>query len=177
MHRGTIAALMLLVAALASAATENTWDLAPGATSPPAKIADIAWLQGYWVGTGLGGTVEEAWSPPSAGTMVGMFRMVKDGKPSFYELASIAEQGGTLRMRIKHLDPDLSSWEDKDKSTEFALIELRDGEARFEGLTIRREGKDGLVMFVAIHSKDKPVREAAFCYQRVDINATSGTAR
>ena len=66
--------------------TEHTFKLSAGKQSPAATIADMAWLAGHWIGGGLGGLTEEVWSPPRNGVMMGMFRLVRDGKPIFYEL-------------------------------------------------------------------------------------------
>lgn len=59
---GVMAAVCLLAAGAAPGQqriTENTVRLAEGAASPPAVLADMAWLAGSWTGTGLGGQAEE----------------------------------------------------------------------------------------------------------------------
>lgn len=38
------------------------------APSPAAKVEDVAWLQGYWEGEGMGGRIEDMWMPPRDGT-------------------------------------------------------------------------------------------------------------
>src|SRR5262245_12483299 len=81
--------------------TEHTLRLAPGEKSPPATIADAAFLTGHWSGNGLGGTFEEIWTAPKNGVMVGMYRGLKDGgDPSFYELLTIRETAGTIELRL-----------------------------------------------------------------------------
>ncbi|RYY34034.1 MAG: hypothetical protein EOP59_16885, partial [Sphingomonadales bacterium] len=60
--------------------------MATPAVAQDATIADAAWLAGRWVGEGLGGQVEESWSPAMGGQMAGHFTLVQDGKPVFYEL-------------------------------------------------------------------------------------------
>src|SRR5262245_31328303 len=98
-----------------------------GAPRRPATLRDVAWLQGDWVGTGLGGDVEESWGPPGAGAMLARFRFVKGGKPVFYELVALAEAEGSLELRVKHFSPDLVSWEEKDKAQVFPLVRLGGG--------------------------------------------------
>lgn len=39
--------------------------------SPPATLAAVGWLEGHWLGDGLGGVSEEIWSPPRGGVMMG----------------------------------------------------------------------------------------------------------
>lgn len=99
------------------------------ATESAAAENPLAWLAGHWVGEGFGGTVEEVWAPPRGGSMMGMFRLVVDERVVFYELFAVArEADGTWAMRLKHFNPDLSGWEEKDKSLLWP-VEL-DGERR-----------------------------------------------
>jgi hypothetical protein len=146
--------------------TERTFRLKPGATSPPATIADMAWLAGHWSGEALGGLSEEIWSEPGAGSMMGMYRLIKDGKPVFYELLTIVEQNGSLMLRLKHFNPDLTGWEEKQKTIDFPLVAKRDGAVHFDGMSFHPEGNDALVVYLAIHQKDGTVREEAFSYKR-----------
>ena len=78
-----------------------------GEPSPPATIEDVSWIAGAWESEALGGFVEEVWSNPRAGTMMGMFRATRENDIRFYELLAIAEEGGSLILRIKHFNPDL----------------------------------------------------------------------
>jgi hypothetical protein len=102
--------------------TEHTFKLSAGKQSPAATIADMAWLAGHWTGEGLGGLIEEVWSPPRNGVMMGMFRLVRDGKPIFYELLTLAEERGSLTLRLKRFNADLTGWEEKDKTIDFPFI-------------------------------------------------------
>jgi hypothetical protein len=95
---------------------------APDAPAPKAAIADMAWLAGRWTGDGLGGRVEEIWSPPDAGTMMGTFRLIRDEKVMFYEFLTlrVTEQG--LTMQLKHFNLDMSGWEEKNDFVEFLYV-------------------------------------------------------
>jgi hypothetical protein len=146
--------------------TERTFKLSPGAQSPPATLAEVKWLAGHWTGPALGGVSEEIWSPPQAGSMMGMYRLVKDGKPVFYELITIVEQQGSLLLRLKHFHPDLRGWEEKDKTVDFRLVAVRDGAVHFEGMSFHPRG-DTLTVYLAIGQKDGTLREEAFSYTRV----------
>lgn len=86
--------------------TERTFRLKPATASPPATLADMAWLAGHWTGEALGGQSEEIWSEPAAGSMMGMYRLIRDWKPVFYELLTIVEEHGSLKLRLKHFNPD-----------------------------------------------------------------------
>jgi hypothetical protein len=49
-------------------------------------VAKLAWLSGSWVGTPEEGErVEESWLPPTAKTMIGSNRAVKNGETGFFE--------------------------------------------------------------------------------------------
>ena len=167
--------LMVMVCLLAAATapgqqriTENTVRLAEGAASPPATLGGMAWLAGSWTGEGLGGQVEEIWSPAQAGAMMGMFRLLRDGQTAFYELMTLVEENGSLVLRVKHFNPDLTGWEDKGESVDFALVAVDGDRFLFDGLTFHRRADDAMTIHVVISSKDGTVREEVFRYARVD---------
>jgi catechol 2,3-dioxygenase-like lactoylglutathione lyase family enzyme len=154
--------------------TEHTLKLGPGAKSPPATLADMAWLTGRWVGPALGGEAEEIWSPPRAGSMMGMYRLVRDGKPVFYEFQTLVEVRGSLILRLKHFNPDLIGWEEKQKTIEFPLVGLQGGIIQFEGMSFHRQGDARLTVYLAIEGKDGAVHEEAFSYTRALPERQSG---
>jgi hypothetical protein len=159
----------LLIAAPADAQdklTERTFRLKPGTASPPATLADMAWLAGHWTGEALGGQSEEIWSEPAGGAMMGMYRLVRDGKPVFYELLTIVEEKGSLMLRLKHFNPDLTGWEEKLKTIDFPLVAKSDGAVHFDGMSFHPKGNDALTVYLAIHQKDGTMREEAFAYKR-----------
>jgi hypothetical protein len=146
--------------------TEHTVRLAPGATPEPARIEDMAWLAGRWTGDGLGGTTEEVWSPPMGGVMVGTFRLLREDKVVFYEFLTLSVTDRGLAMRLKHFNPDMSGWEEKEKFVEFRYVGTKGDLVQFEGLTFRRDSKDALTIFLALKGKDGTVREERFRMKR-----------
>lgn len=67
----------------------------------PAKatVSDLGWLAGAWVGTrGSAGTtsIEERWSPPLGGAMLGVSRTVSRGKMTAFEFLRIVERDSGL---------------------------------------------------------------------------------
>jgi hypothetical protein len=163
-------ALVLLLIASNSqaeeATTANTLRLSPDQKSPAATIADMEWYAGRWTGSGLGGWIEEVWSPPRDGTMMGVYRMIKDGKPIFYELLLITEENGSLAIKLKHFHADLRGWEERDASVRFPLVAKRDGRIYFDGMTFERIGADRVKVYLAVEHKDGKVREETFEYSR-----------
>lgn len=167
--------IVLLVAALLVSSTayaqekqtEHTLKLSAGQQAPPVTIAEMAWLAGHWTGNALGGLTEEIWSPPRDGVMLGMYRLVKNSKPVFYEILTLVEENGSLVIRLKHFDAKLVGWEEKDKSVEFKFVGKKDGVIHFEGMAFKPEGKDNVTVYLAIGNKDGSIREETFRYTRV----------
>ena len=94
----------------------------------PAKavMGDMAWLASAWVGTrGAGGAVsiEERWSPPLGGAMLGVSRTVSRNKMVAFEFLRIVERdGGLVYIAQPGGGPP----------TEFVLTELGGTRAVFE---------------------------------------------
>lgn len=165
----TLIWLVLAVVGVAHAEeklTANTLTLGAGQKSAPARIEDMAWYAGQWCGSGLAGLNEEIWSTPRAGVMMGMYRLIKDGKPVFYELLTMLEENGSLVIRLKHFHPDLKGWEERDESEELAFVARRDGRIYFDGMTFERSGPDAVTVYLAIEHKDGKVTEESFRYTR-----------
>jgi hypothetical protein len=132
-----------------------------------ARIEDLAWIEGHWRGTGLGAVAEEVWSAPEAGAMMGMFRLIRDGKLSFYEILTLSQEGESVLLRIKHFNPDLTGWEEKDRSVEFRLVRLDPRHAWFDGLTFERSDDDTLRVTVRVSDRKKGTsRDEEFVYTR-----------
>lgn len=146
--------------------TENTLKLADGQTGEKAVIADIAWLAGNWIGTGLGGVSEEVWSKPNGGTMIGVYRLIKADKPVFYEMMLMLESEGTLILRLKHFNPSFVGWEEKDKSVDFKFVKKDEKRAYFSGLTFENTNAKELSIFLALRQKDGTLKEEAFKMKR-----------
>jgi hypothetical protein len=152
--------------------TEHTRKLNPGKSSPPIAIAEMSWLEGHWTGPALGGLSEEIWSPARNSGMMGMYRLIKDGKPIFYEFFTLAEENGSLIIRLKHFNPNMEGWEEKDKTVDFPFVAKDSGIYHFDGMAFKPEGKNAITIYLAIHNKkDGNVREETFRYTRVKSNA------
>ncbi len=159
-----LAALTAFTAPLAAAEVRSA---APGATAPTAKIEALGWLAGRWIGEGLGGRATEVYSAPAGGQIVGHFSLQgKDGSVSFYELMTIAAKGASLSYRIKHFNPDMTGWEEKDAMERFDLVATAPDVWYFEGMTIRRTGADSMTVTVLIQPKTGKPFEAPFHYRR-----------
>lgn len=98
--------------------------------------------------------------------MLGTFRLVRDGKPVFYEFLTLSVVDGRLALRLKHFNPDMTGWEAPNKHVEFRHVRTDGTAVDFEGLTFRREGEDGMTILLKLRSRDGSVREESFSMQR-----------
>lgn len=137
------------------------------AVTQPA-ISDASWLAGRWVGEGLGGSLEETWAPAAGGQMVGHFQLVKDGKPSFYELMLLDVQPKGLRLRVKHFNADFTAWEDKGVWHSFEPLGVEPNRLKFNGLRFERDGDD-LTIVVTIKQKDGSVADHPLKLRRAPL--------
>lgn len=125
-------------------------------------VEELNWLAGYWTGTGLGGDCEEVWLPAKDGHMIGTFRFWNEGKLVFSEFMNVIQDGESVSIKLKHFNPDLSGWEEKEKWTTFKLIELGTNTAWFHGITYERKG-DELVISLALTEKgERRIEEFKF---------------
>ncbi len=58
----------------------------------PAIIADLAWLSGTWVLETPRSRTEETWSPAASNAILGMSRMLRDGRMVFFEFLRIEQR-------------------------------------------------------------------------------------
>ena len=162
-------AVAVVVLALAAPLAAQETRVAPeGHVPPPASIEQAEWLVGDWVGTGIDGAeAAESWLPPSGDTMVGLFVQEKpDGGLMFTEHMYLAEEGGSLVLKLKHFNPDLTGWEEKDGMVRFRLLSIEPCAAYFSSLTYRCEAEGGLLVAVRMKSEGDAVEELVFRFQR-----------
>ena len=141
----TLSAALTMLASAAFAQsrhTEHTFVLDDPEHRPAATLDDVAWLVGSWKGEGFGSTFEEVWNPPSAGSMVGMFKL-HDGDS----------------------DPDFTSWEDKNDYGQFRFIRADPDAVHFSGLSFYRIDETTVHAYLAANFGDG-LREEKLIYRR-----------
>jgi hypothetical protein len=109
--------VMMLTAALAAAVT--------GAAAAPADtdVQRLAWMQGRWTGEKDGVSMEEYWTDPGGGAMLGLHRDVKGGRLVSWEFLRIGTTGeGTFYFASPRSQPP----------TPFKLVELEGRRVVFE---------------------------------------------
>ena len=94
-------------------------------------LSDITWITGIWRGEEDGTVIEEIWSGVEGSNLMGMFRFVKGGNPRFYEFMTIGADSAGIGLDIKHFDPDMTGWEERDASERFVLDQVTGWKAVF----------------------------------------------
>lgn len=163
MLRILTAASIALATPAAAQHTRTLGDSAP----PSASIAQLDWLAGSWVGTGMGADVTETYSAALGGRISGHFVMA-DGKGgvAFTELVDYLPVGQSLAYRVRHFNADMTGWEDKTgKPVQFALVAVEKDRWFFDGMTLEPTGPDALTMWVRITEQGK-TEEVPFRFVR-----------
>jgi hypothetical protein len=160
--------MLFFVPAMLSAAepqTEHLYRLAEGEQPPEATLDDAQWLVGSWAGTAFGKRFEEVWNPPSAGSMVGMFKLFDDDGVAMYELMVVTVESGTLSLKIRHFNPDFTAWEDKTEDVTLRLVKKEDAALHFGIISFYRRGDDRIDAYVLFRDGDE-VFEQPIAYER-----------
>lgn len=133
------------------------------------NITDFAWLEGTWEGVGIGGApATEVYSAAADGQMVGHFRQLKpDGSVMFYELITIGKRDGVVTYSLKHFNPDLTGWEERQTVKHFPLTAAKASRWVFSGIVYERTGDDGMTVSVAATGDDGSNQTLHFLFRRV----------
>lgn len=130
------------------------------------KLENMAWISGTWHGEAFGGITEEIWSEPSGGSMMATFKLINDGKVTFYEIEIIREINNTLILQLKHFNNDLKGWEAKEETVDFPLIKITPNKAVFEGMVFEKVNNKEMNVYVDIHNEDGSTQNVKFSYKK-----------
>jgi hypothetical protein len=126
----------------------------------PLKVESLGFMAGAWERTEGAAKMEEHWTAPLAGCMMGMFRQVS-GDRKLREFEVIEETPNGVMMTIKHFTPDLKEMEGRVLVRKLARVTAN--EAIFESmdepkqkLTYKRDG-DTLDAKIELMRNGKPV--------------------
>jgi hypothetical protein len=134
-------------------------------SSPEARVTRVGWLAGCWEQTAGTRVVEEQWTRPRGGLMLGVGRTVRGDSLIEYEQVRIFERGGRL---VYGANPSGQT------PAEFESTLLSDSAVTFENVghdfpqrvMYRRAGSDSLTARVEGISRGK-LRGVDFPYARV----------
>ena len=140
--------IVLLLLFCLSCKAQNEKQLEP-------KLENIAWISGTWKGEAFGGITEEIWSKPSGGSMMATFKLINEGKVTFYEIEIIREIENSLILQLKHFHSDLKGWETKEETVDFPLKEITANKVVFEGMTFEKISNNEMNIYVDIKENEK----------------------
>ena len=115
--------LAMMVVALAQKTAETP---APKPAQREATLENLAWLSGCWEGRQGKATIEEIWSKPAGGSMLGLGRTVKDGKTISFEFMQFREENGSLVFLPQPQGGTLTSFPLKDSFGEKLTFENKE---------------------------------------------------
>lgn len=130
------------------------------------KLENISWISGTWHGEAFGGKTEEIWSEPSGGSMMATFKLINEGKITFYEIEIIREIENSLILQLKHFGADLKGWETKDETVDFPLKEITKNKVIFEGMIFEKVSDNEMNIYVDIRDDDGKVEVVKFNYKK-----------
>ena len=147
--------------------TEHTLKLDDPDNRPAATLEDVAWLVGSWSGEAFGNKFEEVWNPPSAGSMIGFFKLLGGDEVVFYELLLLVEEQGSLSLKVKHFNADFTAWENKEDYVTFRFVKAEQDALHFSGIGFYRVDEDTMHAYLRMRSGDE-IREEKLVYRRRD---------
>lgn len=147
---------------------------APAGEPPDTNIIQLHWLAGHWVDSSEGNLSEETWVAPSGDCMVGMWRLVVNGKARVYELLTITQEEDSVVMRLRHFDRAGVGWEDKEHPLLLRLTEMGTNMALFQGpgtegflrLTYRASDSETLTVILEKGPSEKEAKREEFRFVR-----------
>ena len=106
-------------------------------------LGAMQFIEGHWKATQPDGlTVEGTWLAPEGDNMLGMMRMMKDGKATMYEILSYEPSDKGLVSLVKHFKSGLIGMEEKDKQDRYNFLEAKKDQVYFE-----KEGGDLRILY------------------------------
>jgi hypothetical protein len=160
--RTCVTPVFLAVAALGQVPAR----LAAQASAPAERLARLEWMAGCWEGVSGPRVVEEHWTRPRAGLMLGASRTVQGDSLVEFEQVKLLERGGRLVF---------AAAPSRQAPAEFVSIAVSDSSATFENLAhdfpqriiYRRIGRDSLLARVE-GTQGGQLRGRDFPYRRTE---------
>ena len=97
--------------------------------------------------------------------MMTTFKLINDGKVTFYEIEIIREIENSLVLQLKHFGADLKGWETKDETVDFSLKEITPNKVVFEGMTFEKVNDKEMNIYVDIEENGK-IETVKFNYKK-----------
>ena len=133
-------------------------------------LQPLAFLSGRWTSDSAEGQEEEYWSQATGRSMVGTFRVLKDGDAVFYEFWVIEVEDGKAIFKMKHFDRGLLGWEEEADMVRLTLS-VRNGQdvlfSKSDGsLSLRYQRNGDELVSTLRRVKDGKTKEDVFHLHR-----------
>ena len=145
--------------------TKHTYRLSEDESPPASTLEDASWLAGAWTGTAFGQKFEEVWTPASAGSMVGLFKLMGEDGVNMYEIMLLTVDDGRLSLKVKHFNPDFTAWEEKGDFVNFKLVKKEPDALHFAGISFYRRDDNHIDAYIVMREKDG-IKEYELKYTR-----------
>ena len=96
------------------------------------------------------------------------FKLINDGKVTFYEIEIIREVQNSLLLQLKHFGSDLKGWETKDETVDFPLKYITETKVVFDGMTFEKVNNKQMTIYVDIKNDSGEVEVVEFQYFKND---------
>jgi len=154
-------ALLLLTAAVTASAATAAAPLEPQQTN----IDAVGWMQGCWESSTPQRVVEEQWTAPRAGSMLGVGRTVRGERLIEYEFVLLQEREGRLAYEAHPSGQPSAVFKSSTVTGTMAVFENPEHDFP-QRVGYRRDGADAIVAWVEGTENGKP-RRIEFPYRRV----------
>ncbi|HEX5042115.1 MAG TPA: DUF6265 family protein [Candidatus Polarisedimenticolaceae bacterium] len=134
------------------------------APASPVTLADLSWLAGDWRGSDAEMVSQEVWTAPAGDSMLGMWRLVLEGKLKLSEHMQIVQEATGPVMHLRHFERTGVAWEERTEPWVLPVVKAGDGEAVFASamtgrgslrIVYRRQG-DGTLVVEVVHGDGAP---------------------
>lgn len=137
------------------------------------SLSDLAFIEGHWMASPEGRTVEASWFPPSGDNIAGMMRMITNGKVTMYEILAYEKTDQGMVSLVKHFKPGLIGQEELDKPVRYNFLESGKDRVIFEqdNQTVRvlyeKKSNDAFVISIGRQEEGKWAFKPLFEFSRV----------
>lgn len=118
------------------------------AQAPPSpKLTDVSWLQGCWAAATPGRVIEEHWTAPRGGSMIGISRTITGDSLAGYEMVILRQRDSTLEYEAHPSAQPVATFTARTASATGVVFEnpMHDFP---QWVGYRRVGQDSLVAYI-----------------------------
>lgn len=179
-RRALTLAAIVIVAGMASASAPQD-DRSPAARP---TLADLAFLAGRWQAEWQGDILEEHFSAPEDGSMIGMFRWRTGGGTRFTEHMVAEERDDGCHFLLRYFHPGAIPWEqERDGPLHMRLTSCAESRAIFTSerdfprtITYHRTQPETMVVRLEGRTETGDDREMEFAFRSMSMATTMTTA-